>query len=270
MPRKRTTRVKAVAQPPKGIVKIAEGMSENQRNDQLTIILRDFDSKVQNVLKDIEKKKRSMKADIMACFESDMAMVPQEIKNMTLKEFAMAGGEINAAVSWVRVHSRKLNRREEMERLKCKAAHTEEEVLDIINEENLEATDVVQETPMTKVKPMRGKSKNPPRSKFITPSHSIGRGAWGKTPLITPKFDPNLPSTPDNIRKMKPGERLMSLAGSPVEVEQQQHTAIRGRGIKKEIAAQMSDIVGVDITPNRVEKMLSLVAETINAANRKV
>ncbi|XP_077982445.1 borealin-like [Glandiceps talaboti] len=55
---------------------------------------------------------------------------------------------------------------------------------------------------------------------FITPAVHTGRhnaitAGWD-TPAITPKFDPRLPVTPAVLREPKAGERIMSLAGSPL------------------------------------------------------
>lgn len=58
-------------------------------------------------------------------------------------------------------------------------------------------------------------------SRYITPAmqRSMQCLDWGATPAVTPKFNPRLPITPGLKRQPKPGEILMSLAGSPIEVE---------------------------------------------------
>ncbi|XP_070574994.1 borealin-like [Ptychodera flava] len=58
------------------------------------------------------------------------------------------------------------------------------------------------------------------KNAFITPAMHTGRhnaltSGWD-TPAVTPKFDPRLPVTPAVMRVPKAGERIMSMAGSPL------------------------------------------------------
>lgn len=59
------------------------------------------------------------------------------------------------------------------------------------------------------------------QNSFVTPiaPREMSVLPWGSTPFVTPKFDPRLPITPANKRKVLPGEVVMSLAGSPVSPE---------------------------------------------------
>ncbi|KAL4231370.1 Cell division cycle associated 8 [Mactra antiquata] len=64
---------------------------------------------------------------------------------------------------------------------------------------------------------------------FVTPAmqRTMSEMGWGATPLVTPKFDPRLPQTPANARRLKPGEVGLSLAGSPLmEADNKKNTIL--------------------------------------------
>ncbi|CAG5120961.1 unnamed protein product [Candidula unifasciata] len=299
MPRKRTTRLQST----KTHVKVEsddKGLTGKERTEQLQLFLRDYDSRVKTVLKDIEKKKRAMLAFIQTRFEQQISDLPFEIKDMTLEDFAKCGGTFEAALANVRAQAKNTthNKFAELQNLKWNSTE-EEKVLENIIEEGSEDTVPMFAQPTTvkaKVRSLkylfegkmcflmfvfniqghrRSRCDLPPSTpelptmqtqesplRFMTPVSKMSQPLWGPTPLVTPKFDPTLPVTPENSREAKPGERFMSMAGSPILVTKNRR--ISEAVDKKEMAQQWSDIAGMDLTPTRVEQMLKAVAEKMN------
>ncbi|XP_059153352.1 uncharacterized protein LOC131939179 [Physella acuta] len=192
--------------------------------------------------------------------------MPSEIKNLTLKEFSEAGGTYDSVLA----HCRKQKRLAQLDNELWKPVKGNAEYLECIDEEGEEPTkqsDLAKKTPSSKPKRQGKNSAMPPPTnknsvlRQVTPSTRM-RTRYGQTPLITPKFDPNLPLTPENIRDVKPGERLMSLAGSPVQVEKV-NKKVYDVVDKKEIASGWTDIAGVELSPSTVGKMLQFVSNAI-------
>ncbi|KAK0058675.1 borealin [Biomphalaria pfeifferi] len=262
MPRKRTTRIKIASQPSKNIP-LAQDLSITDKNEQLKVFLKDYDCKVKNTLQDLEKKKTAIIKFINARFEEQILNLPAVVANMTLKEYAEAGGTEEAVIKL-----KNTTRRQMLDELSwagaMKSMKTEESGLSIISEEDSEGNEASTKTFKAKNKSKKGTMLPPTsratRSKLTTPCNSTTRSVWGQTPLITPKFNPYLPITPENERDIKPGERLMSLAGSPVrQLGKRQPTVCIEDVNKTEFAAGLAHI-GIDLTPGRAEKILELVS----------
>ncbi|BFZ22373.1 hypothetical protein BsWGS_25412 [Bradybaena similaris] len=267
MPRKRTTRLQSTKKHGKMDVAVAENLSEKERTEQLQFFLKDYDNRVKSVLKDIEKKKRALLTFIQIRFEQQISDLPFEIKDMTLEDFAKCGGTFEAAVAHVRGSTQdpKQKKLAEIQNLKWNS----NEVLEDITEEGSEDGGPKFAKPTT-VKSKRQVARTASRtvmtknSRFMTPANTVSQSTWGPTPLITPKFNPNLPVTPENIRDAKPGDKFMSWAGSPIRVRQNRR--VSEVVDSEEMAHEWSDIIGMDLTPTRVEQMIRAVSKKMEKA----
>ncbi|KAH9514341.1 hypothetical protein Btru_028806 [Bulinus truncatus] len=259
MPRKRATRIK-ITQPPSDPIPVAEDVSIAHKNEQLSIFLQEYDCKVKNVLYEMEKKKTAIITLITTRFEQ-ISQLNAKVAHMTLKEFADAGGTVESVRPMKRTSKLQM-----IDELKCaeamKSLKTEESGLGIINEEDSEESVVLAKTLTAKTK-NKSKKVAPSRltrSKQTTPCSTTIRSVWGQTPLITPKFNPFLPLTPENERDIKPGERLMSLAGSPVRPFGKTPKLTVCQQVNKNDFAEELSNMGIDLTPGRAEKILELVS----------
>lgn len=269
MPRRRATKAKPANIPkPKGAGKssLTEN-EENEKKEKLEIFLKEFDSQVNTYRKSMEKKKRAATVTISQRYNRFLAALESDLKNMTIKEFISAGGTFESAEahfidkSNLKSVNKNMDKVTELQNLLCAGPR----VLDRVMEEDCEETGGQTIEPKTEAIPRTRKalktmmvppstsSRRSKRAVNTTPLHKIEKMEWGQTPLITPKFDPKLPFTPENIRKMRPGERLMSIAGSPVECDPTDNTRT-----DKDIA--MTDFMS--ITPRRMEKMIKMYYES--------
>ncbi|XP_005091263.1 borealin [Aplysia californica] len=278
MPRKRATRVKTanIPKPSTGISKSLTEKELREKKEQLELHLKEIDVKVKTYLKGIEKTKRTTILFLRGRYQDLIASYGPEVRNMTMKEFTLAGGTLASATSFVKQKTalKPTNSRlAEVQHLLCTAPSgglelvAEEDSEDFVDQKEAEVK-MPSKTPGTKQRgTKRVKSAMPPpstrrskRSVNATPLNTINRNHWGQTPLITPKFDPNLPSTPDNIREMKPGERLMSIAGSPVQVDNRRR-AIGVVGAKKDkIKDELSEM---ELTPTKMERIFQLFSASL-------
>lgn len=191
-------------------------LEEKQRKAKMAVLIEDFEAEVErrrNAMLDLHQQ---MVQKVEAIFNMELVRVPTDVRKMEVSEFLAAGGTIDAAsmASAERLLAPMVS---SIPNMMCKT-----DTLDSILEED--------EKPSS-AKSKKGKSKQntrenmaPPstartgrRTKMTTPLHSGSLKATGwETPLITPKFDPRLPCTPAMLREAKPGERIMSMAGSPI------------------------------------------------------
>uniref|UniRef100_A0A0B6ZKI1 Borealin C-terminal domain-containing protein n=1 Tax=Arion vulgaris TaxID=1028688 RepID=A0A0B6ZKI1_9EUPU len=261
MPRKRPTRLPPTKPNQNNKLPVAVGVSEKARKEQLQMFLKEYDSRVKNVLNDFERNKTTMRTFIVMRYEKRIADLPQEIKDMTLEDFSNCGGTIEAAMASVYRTDLGAKHKYLAQKFQCT-----EQALEDITEEDSDGSVLMSAKPSTTTRPKRQVGKTVPQSTntstrnkamLRTPANSMKQSAWGATPLFTPKFDMNLPGTPENIRTIKPGERCMSMAGSPLQVEaiQLQIDALS----KGDIAQDLSDVVGIDLTPTRIEQMVKIL-----------
>lgn len=201
MPRKKSTCVtNKRAEPKKPDGTVGAHLDPEEKRKKLNVFLQDFDIEMQERLQRIEKDEKKIKSIIEKEIHLQINFLPPEIREMNIMDFIAAGGTAESAL--MRLEEASNDSFAEMELTKtvrkkkgkgaCKAAKVEM---------------VPPSAPIPAAK----------RSRFKTPNTRQLPAVWD-TPAITPKFDTNLPFTPGFARAPKVGERLMSLAGSPVDV----------------------------------------------------
>ncbi|XP_046552880.1 borealin-like isoform X2 [Haliotis rubra] len=107
------------------------------------------------------------------------------------------------------------------------------------------------------------------RSRYRTPSQrSMATSGW-ETPLITPKFDPKLPYTPAGVRDPRPGERLLSITGSPVSNPADPAVKLTGKGLSFHIN-DIDDLenADIDIPEDHIKKVLSVFTNIMKKAKQ--
>jgi len=260
MPRKRASKAKSanIPKPEKRVFGTLNETEEDEKAEQLELMLKEFDSKVNSYLKEFEKQKRAMNVTISQRYNKLLSSLSLDMQAMTVKEFCQAGGTFESATASLNKEKNTLkptstntniDRMAELQNLLCTGMPRK---LEKVMEEEGQEVDVKNEVTNTKKRPAKT-TMAPPSTSFrkskrnqnATPATRVSKMDWGQTPLITPKFDPNLPSTPDNIRKLRPGERVMSLAGSPIEIE-----------FSEAKPSRVPTLADYDLTPHRMEEML--------------
>ncbi|GFS00498.1 borealin-like [Elysia marginata] len=230
MPRRKTQKKapKPLIEIP-GLAVTAE-MSKKEKEEQLEIFLKDFRYKVKHTLSTFRIEAARVKLRIRNLWDMQLQQIPSSLWDMTIKDFAAAGGTVESV----------LKRKEAMKdeiymKIDQRVGKIPSPLTSITEEGSDEPLQQVEQATavrkLTRAKrttaaraassakvPAVRQSARASRSKFATPADRLPRGVWGPTPVVTPKFDPRLPVTPENIREMKAGERLMSVAGSPVKV----------------------------------------------------
>ncbi|RUS90300.1 hypothetical protein EGW08_001898 [Elysia chlorotica] len=278
MPRRRTARTKAPS--PKievpGLT-VTDEMSKKEKEEQLEIYLKDFNFKVKNALRKFNVEVVRKKWRIKNFWDLHLQLIPCNLRDMTLEEFAAAGGTLESVIKHEDEKKDEIYMKID-ERVGKFPAHkgTTDKLGSIDEDGSGEYTQQDEDTanadkskrpkrartakaPSTVMGPPVRQSSRASKSKYATPAAGgFTRGGWGATPAVTPKFDPRLPITPDNIREMKPGERLMSIAGSPVQVNGGRRKAVGAASNVDvgEVADHLSSIYGVDLTPGRLERVL--------------
>jgi len=254
MPKKRTTRAKAtnISKPKENTPKVLSEKEEREKREQLELILKEFDSKANSYQKAIEKQKRAMLAFINQRYLRMIATIGPEIGSMTIKEFAEAGGTIDTATVYLKGKSntKPIDKVAELQGLLLGPSRglsrvAEEEGDDIYIKPEPVGRGTIKRTIKSVMPSTAGGGRKSKRAGAATPLNTLNRNQWGQTPLITPKFNPNLPSTPDNIRGLRPGERHMSIRGSPVNMDMDR--------IEKMMASE------ADLSPGRMEKVLEII-----------
>ncbi|XP_035679537.1 borealin-like [Branchiostoma floridae] len=235
MPRKRKTRQTTRAKP-----KLPEGdeghdMDQEERERKKELFLKDFDNEVESRIKQSYELCEKICNLGRQQFRLEVMKLPKKIQNMTMAEFLAQGGSIEAI---------QLQSVAETDAKECTSAEKTRMPLAAVSS-NIAATETVEEKESKpKGRPKRKAAKKdtapPPTNKRMTRSSARTQGGaasrlgsktsrnalttpavkgskpvWSDTPLITPKFDPRLPTTP-MVREAKAGERLMSISGSPV------------------------------------------------------
>ncbi|KAK3799585.1 hypothetical protein RRG08_053213 [Elysia crispata] len=276
MPRRKTARTKAPS--PKFEVPgltVTKEMSKKETEEQLEIYLKDFHFKVKNTLRTFSIEAARVKLRIKNLWEMQLHQIPSNLWDMTLEDFAAAGGTVESVLK--HTEGGKVDIYMRIKKRFGNVPTPNDAYLSSIEEESSdEHTRQLEETTITRknTRPKRTpgpktqstvmgppvrQSSRASKSKYATPAAGQTRGGWGATPAVTPKFDPRLPITPDNIREMKPGERLMSIAGSPVKVDDVKGKTVIGAATNVdvgEVAGHLSNIYGVDLTPGRLERVL--------------
>ncbi|GFO00436.1 Borealin-like [Plakobranchus ocellatus] len=269
MPRRRNTRAQTAPPKPTHLelpgLKVTEDMTRKEKEEQLDIFFKDFDFKVKNSLRTLNFEATKAKLKMKGFFTKHLQQVPAPLLDMTLKDFAAAGGTFEAA----------LKAKQEIDKAKIYTEiNNRVGNLPVSKDDQLTAIEEESSEEQTHRKKEAAPKSSKPERKGITPaqrqsvrasksryaSRTVKQG-WLSTPAITPKFDPRLPQTPDNIRDVKPGERVMSLAGSPLNVREKRKKADAAAASQaniEDVCGQFSSIFGADLTPNRVERALRI------------
>lgn len=237
MPRKRATRAQTTRAKPQlknsDEDELVKEMTAAERKAKLENIIKDFDVNVENIRKQYEEELEAMENEIDKHFyhircklsSMELKMTVEDYIDFTLSE---EGEKENTETTSV---SRPTSELASIQKSKnTLSKYRSRQMIETIPEEGGTGG---QHTTVKKP-PRRGPtskaqgvtfnaephSSHVPNS-FVTPAmqRNIATTGWGATPLVTPKFDPRLPITPANSRQVKPGEVVMSLAGSPVNVE---------------------------------------------------
>ncbi|CAH1269206.1 CDCA8 [Branchiostoma lanceolatum] len=238
MPKKRKTRQTTRAKP-----KLPEGdeghdMDQEERERKKELFLQDFDVEAESKIKQSNELGEKICNLGRQQFRLEVMKLPKKIQNMTMAEFLAQGGSIEAI---------QLQSVTDTDAKECTSAEKTRMPLAAVSN-NIAATETVEEDEKEskpkgrppKRKTTKKKDSAPPPTKRMTRSSARTQGGtasrlgsktsrnalttpavkgskpvWSDTPLITPKFDPRLPTTP-MVREAKAGERLMSISGSPV------------------------------------------------------
>ncbi|XP_064599120.1 borealin-like isoform X2 [Liolophura sinensis] len=244
MPRRRATKILRRAQP-----KLPEGdegkdLSEKERKEKLRVFLADFDLELIEKIRLLEEEKRQLLVDIDVQCHALISQIPSAVRKMSMEDFISCGGTVEAALRWLRQGGDNSGITSSSSGYSVKLSGRAGQRLDSILEDtpavsNLSIASSKSSTVKKPGRAKRGKGRAgegstsmlPPStssvrtSRFRTPARGPTSTVWD-TPLITPKFDPKLPTTPEGERKPRPGERLVSMDGSPVCFDKDQSSVI--------------------------------------------
>ncbi|KAL8581151.1 hypothetical protein ACOMHN_033598 [Nucella lapillus] len=213
MPRRRATRTTKHTKPKKPENDIGNDLDPEERRLKLRMFLNDFETEVNQRLQKIEAEKKRLQSIIEKELNMQLNCLPVEIRNMKIMDYVAAGGTEEAALMSLR--------------------KTREDSLMGSDSETTHGIHLTSEKGR-RIRKGKGTSVKanlaPPssvfrlrRSRFQTPATRQLPAVWD-TPAVTPKFDVKLPFTPGVARGPRHEERLMSLAGSPVDISSMQRT----------------------------------------------
>ncbi|XP_060564475.1 borealin-like [Ruditapes philippinarum] len=263
MPRKRTTRAQNTRATPK--LKhledeLVNGMSVEERKSKLDGLIKDFDYNVENVCRQYEEEREILLKEIEKHFyhircqlsPMELQMTVEQYLDFTLSEDAEKEDTVTMPLSTTsHITSSLQNSKNALSRYRSK------QTIETIPEEG--GTGVPQtNSKRGRKKPVGNKGQgvsfiapqplSAVHNSYITPAsqRNIATTGWGATPLVTPKFDPRLPITPANSRRLKPGEVVMSLAGSPVNAENNSRSRTLVLNNGEEIDIEIPDRANID------------------------
>ncbi|XP_050398261.1 borealin [Patella vulgata] len=233
MPRKRPTRVNNRAQPkcPEGDE--GKSLTEDERMEKLRIFTKDFDMRFNEILEKMEKDKTNIMKTIESRLHCQIMQLPGYIRKMKLKDFIASGGTVKGVLAPSQItEPSSLNISGKLAQtisklnpnIFCGVIPEEDEAATPCAEKRTVKRTATKKTTVRKSSRKRNTKGNesylapPPSSSRLrmTPAGRTMSSAGWATPLITPKFDPRLPFTPGLVRDPKPGERILSMAGSPI------------------------------------------------------
>ncbi|ESO98316.1 hypothetical protein LOTGIDRAFT_231390 [Lottia gigantea] len=283
MPRKRTAKVSKRNKPkcPEGDE--GKSLTEEERHEKLAVFTKDFDIKYQEKIKRMALDQQTLLNAIERKLHCQIMQLPACIKKMKLKDFIELGGTIEAALAESESAPSMPSSLSISGKLAQSISKLNPKILptcEVIQEEG-EPTPVAQKrtvrknsnksttgTGVRKSTRKRGTKGNeslmaPPsvsRIRMTPASRTMSTSGW-PTPLITPKFDPRLPFTPGMNRDPKPGERILSLAGSPINNPQDGEKKSRtGKGrvrtltVKNKVKEELENLVIPD-SPTDIKNM---------------
>jgi len=209
MPRRTTKTTKAV--------KMKEEES-SKALEEIPLYLRDFRNIVEQILKNCEEQSNSLIKSITSRYKINLSKLSTEEKNMKYESFfdQKAVDERDSV----------LEQNPDVDQLITSIKSTRKRKLQSAKKSALSVRRStrrkVDETPINK-------------AGMITPIQTAG--AIGRTPFITPKFNPMTPMNRTVHRQARPNEVLVSLDGSPVMA-----TVTKGRGKKKTEVEEFAQI----------------------------
>ncbi|XP_071085384.1 borealin-like isoform X1 [Haliotis cracherodii] len=309
-PRKRTTRINKRAKPKAPEGDEGKSLTEQERERKLEVFLQDYDAKVETALKIMEDKINQLTKSVIVRLKGEIIQLPQKVREMTMDDFIASGGTVQCALEYLEMKSQ-----EQDTGGFGRACPMSSQLVRTISQKrpNLLSETIMEEqgasptpaqnrrkkatgrTTVKKSKHLQESSVYRPsavmnsslRSKYRTPSQrSMAASGW-ETPLITPKFDPKLPYTPAGVRDPRPGERLLSITGSPVSnpadpavkltgkvgslAPTSADTAFRFTG--KGLSFHINDIddlenADIDIPEDHIKKVLSVFTSIMNKAKQ--
>ncbi|XP_041376110.1 borealin-like [Gigantopelta aegis] len=263
MPRRRATKINVRATPKVSRSTDADKLSEKERVDKMQVFLSDYDEKVAVQLKTMEEEKKRMLQIVSRRLHLQIMQMPWDVRKMTLHDFIAAGGTIEA------VSGKQALSDDMKESTVFKSNGNRYET---IHEEQSEFTVPKATTGRRKqygtgANKMRGhqEAMSAIKSSFKTP-HTTHVAAGWDTPLITPKFDPRLPFQSHNSRDPKPGERLVSLQGSPVAISNKQgpHVKLTDNHLtlNVDLTEELTlDDIDIDLDENYIKKMMTIFSQ---------
>ncbi|XP_045193435.1 borealin-like [Mercenaria mercenaria] len=236
MPRKRPTRAKTTRAKPKlnDTDEVVNGMTAEERKAKLASITKDFDYNVENICTQYDEELEALQSEIEKHFyhircklsSMELQLTVEKYIEFTLSEEEEKQDTVTMPMSrtTANIPSSLQNSKNALSKYKSR------QMIETIPEEGgsggQQTTTKRQGRKRVAANKGQGVTFNAEplssaQNNFITPAaqRNFATTGWGATPLVTPKFDPRLPITPANSRKVKPGEVAMSLAGSPLNVE---------------------------------------------------
>eukprot|EP00914_Ancora_sagittata_P023711 GHVO01046835.1.p1 GENE.GHVO01046835.1~~GHVO01046835.1.p1 ORF type:complete len:241 (+),score=33.56 GHVO01046835.1:86-808(+) len=215
-------------------------VEEDVRKEKLRVLISDFDKEVERRLARYDEMEQQVLRKIDAAYRMELCKIPKHIRTMKVTDFLAAGGTFDAVAM--------KNAEELVASLTSGPSGSQ---LGDIEEENNDPT--AKKT--TRAKAAGGKRRRavaPPSTtrglrslKMQTPANGpLAKATWA-TPMVTPKFNPNLPRTPENTRNPLPGEKIvMSLNGSPIN---SQHAEVQQ--LERKVAELEKHIAQITVLP---------------------
>lgn len=232
MVKKRKTKAATRGRPKTKMGSIEEAdVSREQREAKLRTLLQDFDTHVSSILEEHQNKMRDFEKTLNLALFLELSKLPKTLKEFGFKAYIES---LKSSDSSDPLNSTKVT--EEL-------TQSVESRIDMMAITSLaksvgKTTSFAEDEPKTTKRGRKKKSTskntgmNAPstqlktrttRQKTLAMKTPANQTAdrdkfWGDTPLITPKFDPRLPFAAHRGRAPKVGERIMSLAGSPISI----------------------------------------------------
>ncbi|KAK3082688.1 hypothetical protein FSP39_002643 [Pinctada imbricata] len=193
-------------------------LSREEKRAKLEIFLKDLDSRAEKFRQDFKTDYDKMCKLIEQAYTMEIARLPPAVREMKFVDFLACGGTVETAME----HLEKEKEKENNSSLTTATS--------LRTQRTVSRTRVLsQKTMLTEAIPEEGSNMTvktntkttsalrTPWNQFKTPMHRSIQQMGFETPLITPKFDPRLPVTPQVMRKQKDMEVVLSLGGSPLQ-----------------------------------------------------
>jgi len=205
MPR-RTTKAKTAQK----VLNDVLSPEDEQRLEELPLLLMDLNRQIKNTLEDFEEQSKSNIKAIKTRFMIGLSKIPPAMRNLPLESLAGKmnvpeepeddmGQVIDERVSTIKSTVKRSARKRKIESAQKPAPSTATRRSS--RKRTLEET------------PVHGRQQQP----MATPANSQYPANLGRTPFITPKFNTMTPLNRTVHRQAKPNEFLVSHSGSPVQ-----------------------------------------------------